>query len=230
MTDSQSPKPPDEAFESSNLPIEADEAAPESEPDTEAETEAETGQESEAEQGADPSNESDVESTRQDLRDLRWKVARDLIVFQGKLALDAIRDLALAPVAIGAALLGVVSRPDNPGVYFYDLMRWGRRSDKFINLFSAGQDPEEKDNFPSVDDLVTTVEEAIVKEHEKGGMTAEAKSHIDKTLDKLDEAMERDRERTKRHIKVAADTMKREIKKVKNQIAPPADEPPAPSA
>ena len=228
MTDSQSPKPPDEAFESSNLPIEAEEPASDSE--AEAEPKFETDSESGTGQADDPKNEPDDEPTRQTLRDMRWKVARDLIVFQGKLALDAIRDLALAPVAIGAALLGVVSRPDNPGVYFYDLMRWGRRSDKFINLFSAGQDPEEQDNFPSVDDLVTTVEEAIVKEHEKGGMTAEAKSHIDKTLDKLDEAMERDRERTKRHIKAAADTMKREIKKVKDQIAPPAsDEPPAPS-
>ncbi len=160
-------------------------------------------------------------------QDKRWVLARDVLVFQGKLALDALRDLVLSPVSIGVALIGIFTRRDDPGHYFYNLMRWGRRSDQFINLFSAGQSPEEKENFPSVDDLVSSLEEVIVKEHEKGGMTAEAKATIDKTMDMLEEQLARDSTRASTHIKAATDTVKREIKKVRDQVRGP-DEPPAP--
>jgi len=184
---------------------------------------------------AEPANSPD-EPEQTGRRDKRWKLGRDVLVFQGKLAMDWLRDLVLAPVSIGAAIYGVLAKPEEPGHYFYEVMRWGRRSDKFINLFSAGQDPEEEDTFPSVDDLVGSLEDVIVKEYDKGGMTAEAKSHIDKTLDKLDETLERDRSTAKRHIKAATERMKHEIKKAKQVLTPPeqenppTDEPPAPSA
>ncbi|MBN4046660.1 hypothetical protein JYU02_01530 [bacterium AH-315-P15] len=153
----------------------------------------------------------------------RWVLARDIAVFQGKLALDALRDLVLSPVSIVAALAGVFLRPENPGHYFYDLMRWGRRSDHFINLFSAGQDKSERDEFTSVDDLVETLEKVVVNEHERGGMTAEAKAHIDKTLDQLEEAIAPDRRRLGWRIKRAAVSLRKEVRKevrkVRDQIS-----------
>ncbi len=149
----------------------------------------------------------------------RWVLIRDVLVFQGKLALDALRDVALAPVAIIAAVVGVFLKPANPGHYFYDLMRWGRRTDHFINLFSAGQDKSERDEFLSVDDLVESLEKVVVAEHEKGGMTTDTKAHIDKTLDKLDEELGRDRARLTRGIKRAAVSVRKEVRKVTGQIS-----------
>lgn len=142
----------------------------------------------------------------------RWALMRDVTVFQGKLALDAIRDLALSPISIGAAVLGLVRDKDEPGKYFYPLMNTGKRSDTVINLFGAadhaGLDATTHDD-PSVDELIKRFEGIIVKEYESGGMTAQAKEAIDKaidkTLDKAHETAKREAENLNAHIRREAE-------------------------
>lgn len=115
----------------------------------------------------------------------RWPMLRDLLVFQGKLALDALRDLALSPISLFAGLLGIIRNTEEPGRYFYSLMNLGKRSDQWINLFGAAATagiefaPE---NEPSVDGLVSHLETLLVKQYEQGGVTAQAKEAIDKVL------------------------------------------------
>jgi hypothetical protein len=125
----------------------------------------------------------------------RWALMRDVVVFQGKLALDALRDLALSPISITAALIGFARDKDKPGRYFYPLMRTGRRSDTIINLFGAsthaGLEAEVPDD-PSIDELVARVEKVIVREYEAGGITAHAKDAFDKVIDKAHEAARRE--------------------------------------
>lgn len=125
----------------------------------------------------------------------RWALMRDVSVFQGKLALDALRDLALSPISITAALVGFLRDKDRPGRYFYPLMRTGRRSDTIINLFGASANAGLDDAMPedpSIDELVSRVEKIIVREYEAGGVTAHAKAAIDKVMDKAHEAARRE--------------------------------------
>lgn len=138
----------------------------------------------------------------------RWPLMRDVMVFQGKLALDALRDIALSPISITAALVGFIRDKDRPGRYFYPLMMTGRRSDTVINLFGAskhaGLDAAVPDD-PSVDDLVARLEKIIVREYEAGGVTAQAKSAIDRAIDKAHEAARREAENLNAHIREETD-------------------------
>lgn len=125
----------------------------------------------------------------------RWAMLRDVAVFQGKLALDALRDLALSPISMVAALLGFIRDPHKPGRYFYSLMKLGKRSDHAIGLFGAAEKAGlelEPDPGRSVDELVDRIEGLVVKQYEQGGVTATAKESIDKALDKLHEAAKKE--------------------------------------
>ena len=61
-------------------------------------------------------------------------VVRRTLFFQFRLAVDNLRDLLLSPIAIVAALLGLL-RPDNPSWALDRLMMFGRATDRWINLF-----------------------------------------------------------------------------------------------
>ena len=65
------------------------------------------------------------------------QLLRDLVAFQFKLALDGIRDVLLSPVSLVAVFVGFMFGGAAPGQYFYRLLRFGRRTDHMIGLFSA---------------------------------------------------------------------------------------------
>jgi hypothetical protein len=92
----------------------------------------------------------------------RKKLLRDVLVFQGKLALDGIRDIILSPVAMIAAIYGAITHPNNPSVYFQSLMQFGRKTDDFINLFEHRNYSENVSDTPKSDDYVEQVEAVIV--------------------------------------------------------------------
>lgn len=141
----------------------------------------------------------------------RWPLLRDVLVFQGKLGLDALRDLALSPVSIGAAILGFVRDKDKPGKYFYPLMKTGKRSDTVINLFGAadhaGLDASAHDD-PSIDELVKRFEKIIVKEYEAGGVTTHAKDAIDKAIDIAQEKVRKEAEKAAAQVREEAEKFK----------------------
>jgi hypothetical protein len=97
----------------------------------------------------------------------RKKLLRDVLVFQGKLALDGIRDIILSPVAMIAAIYGAITHPNNPSVYFQSLMQFGRKTDDFINLFEHRNYSENVSDTPKSDDYVEQVEAVINKQLEK---------------------------------------------------------------
>jgi hypothetical protein len=68
----------------------------------------------------------------------RLNLVWDVSVFQFKLVMDGVRDLLLSPISMAAAIYGLVAGGDDPARYFRRLMRLGRRSDRFINLFGHG--------------------------------------------------------------------------------------------
>jgi len=129
----------------------------------------------------------------------RWQLVWDVVIFQGKLLLDGGRDLLLSPLSIILAIYALITGKQAPGQQFYDLMHIGHRTDRWINLFGAAKRAppsefssrflnsfgDEDTDDQNVDNLVSHMEEMVKKQYEKGGVTASAKTNIDKAFDKL---------------------------------------------
>ncbi len=68
-------------------------------------------------------------------RDTRWRLLRDVVVFQIKLGMEAVLDITLIPVSLAAAaldlLLGNWRRPR----WFHAVLRFGERCEHRINLW-----------------------------------------------------------------------------------------------
>jgi hypothetical protein len=67
--------------------------------------------------------------------DTRWRLVRDVVVFQIKLGMEAVLDLTLIPVSLAAAaldlLLGNWRRPR----WFHAVLRFGERCEHRIDLW-----------------------------------------------------------------------------------------------
>ena len=77
------------------------------------------------------SNRSEQDDASLSRVDLVWR----LIVFHLKLLMDGLRDIILSPVALVVVLAGLIAGGDTPDRYWRGLMRFGRRTDIWINLF-----------------------------------------------------------------------------------------------
>jgi hypothetical protein len=121
----------------------------------------------------------------------RWTLIRDVAVLQVKLIVDGFRDLILVPLSIGAGVISLLQARDGPGTQFYDLLRVGRSSDRWINLFGAAEriygPSSYSDIFPvdDIDQMVARVESFILEEYKSGGVTGEAKNRLAKALNVL---------------------------------------------
>ncbi|MGH8495540.1 MAG: hypothetical protein ACREVN_05345 [Gammaproteobacteria bacterium] len=65
----------------------------------------------------------------------RGRLLRDVGLFQVKLFIDGLRDVMLVPVSLIAALIDLLGRHSSG--HFYEVVRIGRRSERWIRLFSA---------------------------------------------------------------------------------------------
>jgi len=124
----------------------------------------------------------------------RWTLIRDMFIFQVKLAMDAIRDLLLSPASIICGLIDIVKGYSISQSYFHKLMNLGQQSDSWLNLFGKNSKGAESLNVMSnqkikadvsVDQLFSQVEALLKEQHSKGGLTASAKTTIDRYLNKI---------------------------------------------
>jgi hypothetical protein len=113
----------------------------------------------------------------------RWQLIRDVLVFSAKVALETARDLVLFPAALIAGLLGVVAGGDRPERTFHQVRAIGARFDEWLNLFGEHDASEE----PGIDEQFGKLEQLLVDEYKRGGVTAQAKQAIDRALDTLQE-------------------------------------------
>jgi len=122
-------------------------------------------------------------------RDERWKFLRDVLVFQIKMLLDNIRDFALMPVSLVAALIDLVFRGEREGALFYKVLRWGSHSESVIDVYSAIEHHEPGDfkvnRDYTVDGVIARLEGVLVRECEKGGTAASVKAAMDRAIDQL---------------------------------------------
>ena len=121
----------------------------------------------------------------------RWTLIRDILVLQVKLIVDGFRDLVLVPISLLVGMISLLKPGNATGSEFYELLRTGRRSERWINLFGAAErvyGPPKPDDriFPQdIDDMVSRVETFVVDEYRKGGVTRQAKDQLDRALDSL---------------------------------------------
>lgn len=123
----------------------------------------------------------------------RWTLIRDVLVLQIKLVVDWLRDVILVPVSLIVGIVSLItSRSDGEGGNeFYELLRMGRRTERWIDLFGAAErvygPATAQEQFPaeSIDELVNRVESFVVAEYRRGGVTRQAKDRLDRALDSL---------------------------------------------
>ena len=127
-------------------------------------------------------------ATRGDNRDDRWRFWRDVLVFQLKMFIGNLRDLALMPVSLVAALIDVISRGDREGSLFYRVLRWGAHSEEVLAVYSPIKheihDLKVNPNY-TVDGVIARLEKVLVREYEKGGTAASIKTAMDRAIDQL---------------------------------------------
>ena len=90
----------------------------------------------------------------------RWRLLRDVMVFQVKLGMEAVLDITLIPVSLAAAgldlLLGNWRRPR----WFHAVLRFGERCEHWIDLWGsarAGVDAPQSE----VDAVLSNIETLI---------------------------------------------------------------------
>ena len=133
----------------------------------------------------------------------RAHLVRDSLVFQGKLLLDGFRDLALFPVSIVVTMLDLFSKSEPPAQHFRAMLKFGRRTERWIGLFTAAErvpgdlmlteDPvqtptesERLDDMLNVDTMVDQIERLIVTEYERDGTSSSARDVVDRTWRRID--------------------------------------------
>lgn len=87
-------------------------------------------------------------------------LARDILVLQLKLVIEAARDLLLSPLSLAAALLDVMLSKRQEPRYFRAVLDFGRRSDEWIDLWAAARGPSRQAQGP-VDSVLNNVEEVL---------------------------------------------------------------------
>ena len=145
-----------------------------------------------------------------------WRFLRDVFVFQLKMLLDNVRDFALMPISLVAALIDLVFKDERQGSLFYQVLRWGAHSERMINVYSAietDQRPEVNPKY-TVDAVIARLEGVLVRECEKGGTAASIKSAMDRAIDQIQIESSGPRDR-------ARDAVVRAAEKFRSKIDPP---------
>jgi hypothetical protein len=91
-------------------------------------------------------------------------------ILQLKVLLGAARDLALGPTAIAAAFVDLVLLKQQTPRFFHHVLRFGEKSDRWIDVWSGGRHPED-DPRENVDALIARVED-VVRDPERGARQA----------------------------------------------------------
>lgn len=93
-------------------------------------------------------------------RGTRWQLAHDVVVFQVKLGLEALLDIALIPVSLAAAALDFVLGNWRRPQVFHAVLRFGERCEDWIDLWGVPA-PEANTQPGNVETLMRSVEAAV---------------------------------------------------------------------
>ncbi len=112
----------------------------------------------------------------------RTELLRKSLILQFKLLVDGFRDAALIPIALLATLIGLMRGGADVDREFHRVVKLGRRSERWINVF--GHQPPLRRNQAggSLDGLLDRVEEVVMDQYRKGRSEEEARAAISQVL------------------------------------------------
>lgn len=119
----------------------------------------------------------------------RLQLLVDVLVFQFKLAADGLRDILLIPLSIVSAIMGLVAGGDDPYRYFRDLLRLGRRTEIWINLFGY------RKHGGTSDELISPIKERVMSEAQRNPWISRAGDELNRQLDSVGERLKEQRSR-----------------------------------
>ena len=117
----------------------------------------------------------------------RIELMREAAVLQLKLLADGLRDAALIPVSLLAALVGLVRGGEEPDREYRQVIKLGRRSERWINLFGHQRPLGNSHPAGSLDTVLKQVEDVVTDQYRKGKTSAEARTAIRAALEKVQE-------------------------------------------
>jgi hypothetical protein len=101
-------------------------------------------------------------------RNPRIELIRKTAVLQIKLLVDGLRDAILIPLSLVAALIGVMRGGTDCDREFRRVIKLGRRSERWIDLFGhqrpLGKNPTEG----SMDSILEQVENVVIDQYKRG--------------------------------------------------------------
>jgi hypothetical protein len=100
-------------------------------------------------------------------RSPRVKLIREAAVLQIKLLADGFRDAVLIPVSLIAALIGLLRGGDEPDREYRRVIKLGRRSERWIDLFGHQRPLGKSHPVGSMDDVLGQMESAMIKHYKK---------------------------------------------------------------
>jgi hypothetical protein len=112
----------------------------------------------------------------------RINLIRDTTILQLKLLADGFRDAVLIPVSLFAALLGLVRGGEDCDRVFRRVIKLGRRSERWINLFGHQRPLGSTHPAGSMDKILGQVEAVVIDQYKKGRSTAETRAAVSKAL------------------------------------------------
>jgi hypothetical protein len=115
----------------------------------------------------------------------RLQLLTDVAVFQVKLVVDGLRDVLLSPLSIVAAVAGLLTGGDQPERYFQKVIRFGRRSEVWINLFGEHDGPGTSDH------LVEPLRSRVIDHAQANPWISRAGTHLNRQLDEVNSAVAR---------------------------------------
>jgi len=116
---------------------------------------------------------------------------RHVLVFQGKLLIDGARDALLIPASLGAAVIDLLCGHTEHRGMFARVLAWGRRSERFINLFGppAGV-PHTRPADPGMDldGALAALEAQLRDPARRAQLTETARRRLEATLRAISQA------------------------------------------
>jgi len=114
----------------------------------------------------------------------RFTLIRETATLQLKLIADGFRDAVLIPISLLAALIGLLRGGEDCDREFLRVIKLGRRSERWINLFGHQRPLGASHPAGSMDKILNQVESVVMDQYKKGRSASETRSAVRQALKK----------------------------------------------
>lgn len=120
----------------------------------------------------------------------RTRLIRESATLQLKLLADGVRDALLIPISLVATLIGVLRGGEDCDLEYSRVIKLGRRSERWINLFGQQKPLGRSNPAGQMDSIIDQVETVVAEQYKKGRSAADTRKAVRKALRPKDENKE----------------------------------------